>query len=609
MLHSPHNIAAARRLVADETGAMLFETSSTHPGPHKRSLLFRNPIARLEVHTLADLPATFQAIEQALANGHWVAGFLSYECGYHWEPSVCPNYEHPSNELPLAAFGIFNEPESCTAEAQPTETEEALTELSLSLTREQYEAQFHRVQQWIAAGETYQLNLTAEVHAPNPHNPAAFFAHMMHAQPVDFGAMLNLGQHHILSASPELFFHQQGRAITVRPMKGTAPRGQTPTEDDRLASALAADTKSRAENIMIVDLLRNDLGRIAEFGSVIADKLFTIERLPSLLQMTSEVRAILRPDITPYKLFAALFPSGSIIGAPKVHSMQLLRTLEQRDRGVYTGAIGFFSPHNEAVFSVAIRTAVLDHDHLTMGVGSGLVADSDAAAEYEECLLKANFLRDHNFGLIETMRWQHNRCALLALHLDRLEASAAHFHFRFDRATIEQAIQTHAAPLDANTAWKLRLVLDAHGLCTFSQPEPIPHDETPLHASFWPTSIDSTSTLLRHKTTHRAFYNNAFAQAIQQGFIDVLFTNEHGNVTEGAIHNLFVRHGNLWRTPPLSAGVLPGVYRRHLLATNPHIAEANIPIADLQTADEIRLTNAVRGIRKIALHPTLLATN
>ena len=597
------SIIAARQLVADTPGTILFESSTVSSAQQNRSLLFQNPIHWLEIRDLEQLPAVFTRIDEALALGHWIAGYLSYECGYHWEPTACPNYQPTSDSLPLATFGVYAEPTLCAPSSARGASQTGLTNLAISLTPEQYTEQFEQAQRFIAAGDTYQLNLTAEVRAHYTGSPADLFSHMMAAQPVDLGTMLHIGPRHILSASPELFFHQHGRQIVVRPMKGTAPRGSTPSEDDRFAASLAADEKNRAENVMIVDLLRNDLGRIAEFGSVHTDKLFTVQRLPSLLQMTSEIRATLRPDITPYRLFAALFPSGSIIGAPKVHSMQLLRGLEQRDRGVYTGAIGFWSPRGEALFSVAIRTAVLDSNELTMGIGSGLVADSLAHSEYNECALKADFLRDQSFGLIETMRCQNGRCDLLQLHMDRLHSSAKHFHFRFDRESIQSAIEQQIAKLDSETHYKLRLVLDHRGACAFNTPEPIAAGEPvgPIQTRLWPTPIDSTNPLLQHKTTRRALYDHASAEGRRQGFADVLFINEHGHVTEGAIHNIFVRHGIRWRTPPVSDGLLPGVYRNHLLATRTGIIESSLTPEDLCTADEIWLTNAVRGIRKATL--------
>ncbi len=599
------SIIGARQLVADRPGAILFESSTVSSAQQNRSLLFQDPLCWFEVRDPGQLPAVFARIDEALAQGNWIAGYLSYECGYHWEPSAYPNYQLPANALPLAAFGVYAEPTLCTPSSKPEPKESGLTELAISLTPEQYTQQFEQAQRFIAAGDTYQLNLTAEVRAHYTGNPADLFAHMMAAQPVDLGAMLHVGAHHILSASPELFFHQNGRQIVVRPMKGTAPRGSTPSEDDRFATLLAADEKNRAENVMIVDLLRNDLGRIAEFGSVHTDKLFTVQRLPSLLQMTSEIRATLRPEITPYRLFAALFPSGSIIGAPKVHSMQLLRGLEQRDRGVYTGAIGFWSPRGEALFSVAIRTAVLDSNMLTMGIGSGVVADSLADSEYNECALKTDFLRDQTFGLIETMRWQNGRCDLLQLHLDRLQSSAQYFHFSFNRESVQSAIEQQVAGLSTKIPYRLRLVLDHRGVCTFNVPEPIVADDPaiPLRVQIWRTPIDSANRLFQHKTTRRSLYDHAYAEGRRQGFADVLFINEHGRVTEGAIHNVFVRHGAQWRTPPINDGLLPGVYRNHLLATHPNTIEASLTPEDLRTADELWLTNAVRGIRNATLVP------
>lgn len=599
------SITAARQLVAKTPGTILFESSTVSSAQQNRSLLFHNPIQWLEVHNLDQLPAVFREIDEALSRSYWVAGYLAYECGYHWEPSAYPNYKPSSGTLPLAAFGIYNEPTLCTPSSPRLSHDVGLANLSVSLTREEYTKQFDHAQQYISAGDSYQLNLTMEMHAPYSGDPADLFSHMMAAQPVDLGAMLHVGSSYILSASPELFFHQLGRQIVVRPMKGTSHRGSTPSEDDRLAAALSADEKNRAENVMIVDLLRNDLGRIAEFGSVRPDRLFAIERLPSLLQMTSEIRATLLQGITPYRLFAALFPSGSIIGAPKVHSMQLLRALEQRDRGVYTGAIGFLSPHGEALFSVAIRTAVLVSGQLTMGVGSGLVADSVATSEYNECLLKADFLRNQTFSLIETMLWHRGRCNLLELHLDRLQSSANHFDFRFDRESIRRAIEQHAVGIDKTTSCKLRLLLSHTGVCTFSPPEPIVAEDSsvPLRICLWPAPVDATNPLLQHKTTRRAFYDHAYAEARRQGCDDTIFVNESGYITEGAIHNIFVRHGIQWRTPMISAGLLPGVYRRHLLTTHPEIVEANVTPECLRTADEIWLTNAVRGIRKATLIP------
>ncbi len=463
------------------------------------------------------------------------------------------------------------------------------------------------VRHWIERGDTYQVNLTDRFHARTEGSPEALFARMTAAQPVAYGALLRVGLHTILSASPELFFRLRGRAITVCPMKGTAARGRDAAEDAARITALHTDEKNRAENIMIVDLLRSDLGRIAETGSVRVKELFAVERLPSLLQMTSTVTAKLRPEVDLYAIFASLFPSGSIVGAPKVRTMQIVRELEGRDRGPYTGAIGFAAPSGEAVFSVAIRTAVLDGDRLSMGVGAGITYDSDPAAEYAECLLKAEFLREPPFALIETMRWENGSCPLLDRHLDRLGASAAYFDFRWEEQRVRHEIEARGSQLSRTGAWKLRCTLDRAGELAWSPPERIESQLMPLKVQVWPEPVRSGGRFLRHKTTRRALYDRAFHQASAQGYADAVFLNERGMITEGAIHSIFARHGSRWRTPPLDAGVLPGVYRAHLLAAMPGIEEASFSLDALLAADEVWLTNAVRGIRVLDAPGTQIA--
>lgn len=617
-----------REFAASASGSILLETSRPVVGQKARTFLFQQPLRLLEAHVLDDLPGVFAGIQAAHDDGLWVAGYLGYECGFHFEPSACPGYQVDPGSRPLAAFGVYSSPlhfESGDAGVTPAfalptpvSGSQASGALAFDLDRDAFTAQISAIHHLIEAGDTYQANLTGRVHGVWPGSPADLFAKMMTAQPVAFGALLFLGDTHILSASPELFFHLQERQIRVCPMKGTAPRGSTPAEDEERQAILAADAKNLAENLMIVDLLRSDLGRIAVAGSVQVEELFSIQRLPSLLQMTSTISATLQPQVDFYALFRALFPSGSIVGAPKVRTMQILRDLEQRDRGVYTGAIGYIAPHGEAMFSVAIRTAVLQQGQLSMGVGAGITYDSDPAAEYDECLLKASFLNrileatSPAFKLIETMRWQDGGCALLDRHLDRLERSAGCFGFRFDRGAIKQAILQHGATLSHETsnasinsakAWKLRLTLNRDGELTFSPPGILPLQTAPLRCMLWPHRMQSADIFLGHKTTHRAVYDAAVRAARAEGYTDALFFNDSGMLTEGAVHNIFLRHDNQWSTPPLSAGVLPGVYRAHLLATLASVQERDLALDDLFSADEILLTNAVHGARKVHIAP------
>ena len=586
-----------RERAAHEPGTVLLETTRAPGG--QRSLFFSNAVEWLEVHRLEDLPLLFGRLEAAKAAGLWAAGYLSYECGYHWEPTAAPGYVPGVDALPLAAFGLFPRPMVFASRADKTAGAPQVEATAFDLPIELFTEKVQRIRRWIEAGDTYQANFTGRIHGAFKADAAQLFARMMEAQPVEFGAMLRVGDRTILSASPELFFRLNERKITVKPMKGTAARGRDAAEDRLRAAALATDAKNRAENVMIVDLLRSDLGRIAEAGSVLVEKLFQVEQFPSLLQMSSEISATLRPKVTNYELFRSLFPCGSVIGAPKVRTMQILRELEGRDRGVYTGAIGFIAPHGEAVFSVAIRTAVVDGARLEMGVGAGITYDSDPAAEYAECLLKGAFLRHTAFQLIETMRWESGRCALLDLHLERLAASAAYFGFALDSAEAKRRIDEHGAALGPEGAWKIRLTLNHRGGIAFAGPERVAPDSGLLTAMLWPTPVDAQDRFLWHKTTRRAVYDEAAARAREQGFADAIFHNTDGMVTEGAIHNIVVRHGDRRRTPPLRDGVLPGVYRAHLLATMPGLKEESFTVRDLLSADEVWLTNAVRGIRVV----------
>src|SRR3984885_2579279 len=590
-----------RNLAATEDHAILLEASSLTAGSPERSFLFRNPVEWLEARDLSDLPLFFQRLEAARAQGLWSAGYFSYECGYHWEPRAALNFIPNQVNLPLAAFGLYLAPTLFTADLIPSGLARGVESPSLGISCEDFKEKIRIVHGYIEAGDTYQVNLTDQVRAQYPGSVLELFAHMMEAQPVEFGALLRLGDRFILSASPELFFRVQGRHIIVRPIKGTAPRGRDAREDAIRMEALANDEKNRAENIMITDLMRSDLGRVAETGSVRVGKLFAVERLPSLLQMSTEITATLRSDVTLYKLCPSLFPSGSIVGAPKVRTMQLIQELEGRPRGVYTGSIGYFAPNGESAFSVAIRTAVLQGQRLHMGVGAGITYDSVAREEYQECKLKAEFLKDNSFSLIESMRWEGGKCLLLPLHLERLQASADYFGFCFPRTELMAAIQSAVRESSHRGASKLRLELRRDGSWTVSELAELEEEPELSRAMLWPEPVQSDDRFLRHKTTKRALYNQAAQVSLERGYVDAIFQNERGIVTEGAISNIVVKHGDCWLTPPVDAGVLPGVYRTSLLKRMPEIQIVEFTVEQLLGADEVWLTNAVRGMRRVLI--------
>jgi para-aminobenzoate synthetase / 4-amino-4-deoxychorismate lyase len=590
-----------RKLAATEDHAILLEASSLTAGPHVRSFLFRNPVEWLEARDLSELPMFFGKLEAARAQGLWSAGYFSYECGYHWEPRAALDFKPNREDLPLAAFGLYLAPALFTADPSPPGLARGVESSFLGISYEDFQDKIRLVHSYIEAGDTYQVNLTDQVRARYPASALELFAHMMEAQPVEFGALLRVGDRFILSASPELFFRVQGRHIIVRPIKGTASRGRDAAEDATRIEALANDEKNRAENVMIVDLMRNDLGRVAETGSVRVGKLFAVERLPSLLQMSTEITATLRSNVTLYQLFASLFPSGSIVGAPKVRTMQLIQELEGRPRGVYTGSIGYFAPNGESAFSVAIRTAVLQGECLHMGVGAGITYDSVAREEYQECKLKAEFLKDNSFSLIESMRCEGGTCLLLPLHLERLQASAEYFGFRFPGMELIEAIESAVRESADRGASKLRLELSRDGGWTLSELEVLAKEPEVSRAILWPEPVQSGDRFLRHKTTRRALYNHAAQVSRERGYIDAIFQNERGVVTEGAISNIVVKHGDRWLTPPVDSGLLPGVYRASLLRRMPEIQVVEFSVEQLLGADEVWLINAVRGMRRVVI--------
>jgi para-aminobenzoate synthetase / 4-amino-4-deoxychorismate lyase len=383
-------------------------------------------------------------------------------------------------------------------------------------------------------------------------------------------------------------------------MKGTMMRGRDSAEDAEAALRLQNDEKNRAEHVMIVDLLRNDLGRICAMGSVHVEDIFSVEKYRTLFQMTSTISGTLRRGVGYYDIFRSMFPSGSITGAPKIRTMQIIRELEQKAREVYTGAIGFISPDRTSIFNVAIRTLVLKGDRARMGVGGGIVADSHPSDEYQECLLKASFLvrSQPSFQLVETMLWDH-RFAFLTMHLDRMESSASYFDFPFDRASITSQLLEQANRFPAGERYRVRLLLDSAGKITVTSTTLL-REGAMAYVRLSSERTSSEDVFLRHKTTCRDRYERLHAEARADGFDEILFLNEKEEVTEGAISNLFILSEGRLFTPPLSSGLLPGVFRRHLLEIDATAEERVLTVQDLESADGVFLCNAVRGMRQVA---------
>jgi para-aminobenzoate synthetase/4-amino-4-deoxychorismate lyase len=593
---------------ATNPGSVLLRTGRPD-GENEKSYLFSQPEDILIARTLAEIPRVFEDAEKALKSGRFLCGFLSYEAGYHFEPAAAPPLGPLSGvELPLVWFGVYAEP-AVLHEQAPTAARydpdlEDIGErdtVSISLSKADYCARIQKIREYIAAGDLYQANFTVMARQSWSEGAARLFARIMTNQPVPYAALLNIGHTQILSASPELFFRKQDSQILVRPMKGTSRRGRDSKEDAELAAWLAADEKNRAENVMIVDLLRNDLGRICTAGSIRVTDLFSVERLPELFQMTSTVRGDLKPETTYYDIFRSLFPCGSITGAPKIRTMQVIRELEGESRGIACGAIGFISPHGEAVFSVAIRTLALRDGEFTMRVGSGITYDSDPAAEYEECLLKAKFLSPllPEFKLIETILWDQGYY-LLNLHLDRVAASAEYFDFRFDQEAAREQLETLHRRLETGTRHRVRILLSRSGAISIAS-GPLSGTSHTALLMISSERTNSTDPFLRHKTTRRAMYDRVNADARARGFDDALFFNERDEVTECAIHNLMIAKDGKLVTPQVECGLLPGIYRQHLLSSHPEIREGTLTLEDLLSADSIFIFNSVRGLRLVRL--------
>ena len=607
-------------IISSVENSVLLETSRPD-AESKFSYLFLHPVRVLQATTLDEISALFEQIEQCLRQGRFVAGFLSYECGYGLEPALS-KYFPGSSDFPLAWFGVYQRPfvfdpvsghfgpellpqiqNLCSLDDPAKETCH-VSHCRLAISREDYCAKVEAVRDYIAAGDTYQVNLTSKVLFDFEGSAAALFAQLRDQQRVPYAAFLNLGKRKwkILSLSPELFLRIQNGRILTRPMKGTAPRGHTLRDDLRLQNWLNADPKNRSENVMIVDLLRNDLGRIAEIGSIRTDQLFAVEKYETLFQMTSTVSGTLRPGTPLLEIFRATFPCGSVTGAPKVRTMQIIRELEPAPRGVYTGSIGYFAPNGDAVFNVAIRTIVLNGNSGEMGVGGGIVFDSRPAQEYEECQLKAQFLTtpQPKFELLESLLWDGSY-RFLDFHLERIKSSAEYFDFAFDQAEILSLLERNRRNLTPGSAYKVRLLLARQGeICIENAVlELSPNVSGTVVLS--PHNISSRDRFLYHKTTYRDIYEREYAEARRQGHEDAIFTNERGEITEGTRNNVFVEIGTALFTPPVTCGLLPGVFRRHLLETNPRAAERILTVADLQSASAIYLCNSVRGLRRVSL--------
>jgi len=559
--------------------------------------LYRNPQQILAATDFESLVASLRRVEDHVQRGGEAAGLLRYEAGYALEPRLRPLLGESARSL--ASFGLYGD--CAILENPPLLPDDENNQINrprLAISREKYCHKIEEIRQLIEAGEVYQINFTTRVGFQIDCSAWELFCVLCRRHPVPYAAFLNLGEEQIVSLSPELFFHIENGRITVRPMKGTAPRGRTLEEDVAAGEALRVDEKNRAENVMIVDLMRNDLGRICRTGSVKTTRLFDVERYPSVWQMTSTVEGELSAGCTIESIVRALFPSGSVTGAPKIRAMEHIAHLESSPRGAYTGAIGFFAPQRSS-FNVAIRTVTLRGKSGTMGVGGGITHGSSALAEWEECQWKAAFLTqsEPEFKILETTLWD-GEYRFLEDHVARMRSSAEYFGFRFDEPKIRKALQDLATQFPPKPQ-RVRVTLAQDGALEIEHWDYVDERFGRVRISNRRTS--SSDRFLFHKTTNRRLYDEEFVAARQVGFDDSLFFNERGELTEGAAHNVFVVKDGVWKTPPVSCGLLPGTARAQILRERAHACEAVLTLDDLRYAEEIHLCNSVRGIYRVKL--------
>ncbi|MEO5805396.1 aminodeoxychorismate synthase component I [Devosia sp.] len=574
--------------------------------PDGQNLLFVEPVRVLVAYTAQEAKAALAELEAAQAEGLWAAGFLSYELGLVFEERLFHLLPGRS-EIPLLWLGLYDGPQHLTApdvqryiEALANGGTAEAVDVEPVIDRATYGQAFDAIKSYIAAGDVYQVNLTFKARFALKGEPAALYRDLVAKQPVSYGALLATGEHTVLSRSPELFVRNVKGQLSARPMKGTLKRGRTLAEDATGRAALAADAKNRAENLMITDLLRNDLGRIAEIGSVKVTDLFSVETYRSLHTMTSGITARLKPGLSTTDIIQNLFPCGSITGAPKLRAMEIIHQVEAAPRGLYTGAIGYFAPGGDFCLNVAIRTAVIDpYGNGEIGIGGGIVADSLVDAEYDEALLKMKFFTDPAtpVALIETLQWKRQGgYVLLDRHLDRMAASASYFQIPFDRAQIEDLLDQQPAGFTV-PEMRVRLLLDEREGASITAAA-LTANPPVFKFMIAPERVDSSSIWLAHKTTNRAFYDEPREAAVKNfGVDEVVFLNEKGELTEGSITNLFVERNGILLTPWLESGLLPGTLRADLIARGITV-EARLTLEDLQQTSKIYLGNSVRGLMR-----------
>ena len=548
-----------------------------------------DPVGEIVATRPGDVGGALDAVGAASRAGRWLAGFVAYEAAAGLDPAQ--RVHAPNDNTPLVWFGVFAGRQPVDVVAAPDTGPPAAW--TMQATEASHAAAVARIHEQIADGNTYQVNLGTHLRSPAGVSPARLYQQLCHAQRSAYGALIDTGEVTVVSASPELFFSLEGLRLTTRPMKGTAPRGRWPAEDRQRRNDLIGSAKDRAENVMIVDLLRNDLGRIAEWGSVRVERLFEVERYETVWQLTSTITARVRAGTGLRDIFTALFPCGSVTGAPKIRTMELISELETSPRGVFCGAIGMVEPSGCATFAVGIRTAVFTGDGARYGVGSGVTWDSRPADEFQELRDKTRVLTvaRPDFALLETLRYEPATGLRNGqLHLRRLAESADHFGFACDPEVVAVALKDALAGLTRPA--RVRLLLGRSGTPAVTLADLPPADTAPVSLLVDPRPVSGDDVFVFHKTTNRRHLEGRSDNAI--------LVNGRGEITETPIANIAVHLDGHWWTPPIASGCLPGIERERLIADH-QLAERVLTVADARRADRLALVSSLRGWRPATL--------
>ncbi len=569
-----------------------------------KSCLFLKPKEIISVYTENDLKKTFSLIDKYRSKGLFGYCLINYEAGYLLEKRL--TYLLSDEKKILMQFVFF--PGKETDDFSSNEIEFAnieqdnyeISNFKLNTSKQKFDSNIKRIKKYIYEGDTYQVNYTVKGKFNFAGSYSGLYKNLLFNQSAKYSAFINSEKNFIISISPELFFRQDKNLITARPMKGTICRSKDTISDNLKSLELENSEKNRAENLMIVDLLRNDLGRICKYGSVKVDEIFRIEKYETLFQMVSKITGKLNKKVNLGEIIKNIFPCGSITGAPKIRTMEIIRELEKEERGIYTGTIGLIGKKS-SVFNVAIRTIKIEKatGKGEMGLGSGIVWDSDADNEYIETMLKSEFLTSplKPFELIETMLVENGEIYLFDKHIERLRNSSKFFMFVFNEEDFAKSFLKLAMKKLSEGKYRLRVTLDKWGKVKYESSilNSLP-DEINLIIS--DEKIHSANVLQYYKTTNRDLYSREYEKYSAEGYFDVIFFNEREELSEGSITNIFVKINNEWLTPMQSCGILPGIYR-NLFIQNSNAREERITLDDLLGAEEVTIVNSIRKEIKV----------